>query len=278
MKDAYPIKSLCVVLAVSRSGYYRWQAAKPSPRAQRTAQLKHLIEQKYTASRQTYGSPRMTVALGEQGEVVGHNRVARLMRESGLQGRSPRRYRVRTTDSRHDEPIAPNHLASAAAPTKPNEIWVGDITYVETAEGWLYLAGVLDLYSRRLIGWAMGASLETALPLAALQMALRQRKPAVGVLHHSDRGCQYASAAYRQVLADHGCVASMSRRGNCYDNAAMEAFWSTLKQELIYRRRFATRDEARTAIFDYIEGFYNRTRLHSSIGFKSPLDYESNLN
>lgn len=185
---------------------------------------------------------------------------------------------MRTTDSRHDQPIAPNRLASAPQPTKPNEVWVTDITYVETAEGWLYLAGVLDLYSRRLIGWAMGSGLETALPLAALQMALRQRRPEAGVLHHSDRGCQYASADYRCALDHHGCIASMSRKGNCYDNAAMEAFWSTLKHELIYRRRFATRAEATTAIFDYIESFYNRTRLHSALGFKSPLDYESNLN
>ena len=147
-----------------------------------------------------------------------------------------------------------------------------------TGEGWLYLAGVLDLYSRRLIGWAMGSSLETALPLSALQMALRRRRPDAGLLHHSDRGCQYASAAYRSALAEHGCIASMSRRGNCYDNATMESFWSTLKHELVYRRRFATRDETTSAIFDYIESFYNRTRLHSALGFKSPLAYESNLN
>ncbi len=220
----------------------------------------------------------MTVALHEQGEQIGRNRVARLMKEAGLQGRQARRYRVRTTDSAHHDPITPNLLAEAPAPTKPDEVWVADITYVETGEGWLYVAGVLDLYSRRLIGWAMGASLATALPLAALHMALRRRRPGAGVLHHSDRGCQYASADYRSALARHGCIASMSRRGNCYDNATMEAFWSTLKHELIYRRRFATRDEATTAIFDYIESFYNRTRLHSALGFKSPLAYESNLN
>lgn len=196
---------------------------------------------------------------------------------NGLQGRQARRYRVHTTDSRHNDPIAPNLLAKTT-PTQTDQVWVTDITYVETAEGWLYLAGVLDLYSRRLIGWAMGSSLETALPLAALQMALRQRRPASGVLHHSDRGSQYASSDYRRVLVKHGCIASMSRRGNCYDNATMESFWSTLKHELVYRRRFATRDEATTAIFDYIESFYNRTRLHSSLGFKSPLAYESNLN
>lgn len=183
------------------------------------------------------------------------------------EGRQARRYRVRTTDSAHDDPIAPNLLAEVPAPTKPDAVWVTDLTYVETGEGWLYLAGVLDLYSRRLIGWAMGSSLETALPLAALHMALRRRRPGAGLLHHSDRGCLYASAAYRSTLAEHGCIASMSRRGNCYDNATMESFWSTLKHELIYRHRFATRNEATTAIFDYIESFYNRTRLHSALGF-----------
>lgn len=278
MNHQHPIKTMCEVLAVSRSGYYQWQSAQSSARVLQTEAIKAKIAQVHEASRGTYGSPRMTVALHEQGEQVGRNRVARLMKEAGLQGRQARRYRVRTTDSAHNYPIAPNLLAEAPTPTKPDEVWVTDITYVETGEGWLYVAGVLDLYSRRLIGWAMGSSLATALPLAALHMALRRRQPGAGLLHHSDRGCQYASAEYRSALARHGCVASMSRRGNCYDNATMEAFWSTLKNELIYRRRFATRDEATTAIFDYIESFYNRTRLHSALGFKSPLAYESNLN
>jgi putative transposase len=278
MSDDHSIKDMCVALEVSRSGYYQWVKAGQSPRRQQTDRLEDLIKKEHMKSRETYGSKRMVIALRKAGEEVGRNRVARLMRSAGLQGRQKGRYRVRTTDSRHDQPIAPNRLAEAPAPTRPNQIWVTDITYIETAEGWLYLAGVLDLYSRRLIGWAMGPSLETALPLAALKMALRQRRPGAGVLHHSDRGCQYASAAYRQALAQHGCIASMSRKGNCYDNAAMESFWSTLKHELVFRRQFNTRNEAITAIFDYIEGFYNRTRLHSSLGFKSPLDYESNLN
>jgi putative transposase len=192
------------------------------------------------------------------------------MRSAGLQGRQKRRYRVRTTDSRHDQPIAPNHLAVAPARTKPNQIWATDISSIETGEGWLYLAGVLDLFSRRIIGWAMGPSMETSQPLAALNMVLRQRRPVGQVLHHSGRGCQYASATYRQALAANDCIASMSRKGNCYDNATMESFWSTLKHELVYRLKFMTRNEATTAIFDYIEGFYNRTRLHSALGFKSP--------
>ena len=278
MSDHHTIKSLCTVLEVSRSGYYRWHGAGESPRARQTLIIKSRIAQAYAASRQTYGSARVTAALRSEGQPVSVNRVARLMREAGLQGRQKRRYRVRTTDSRHDRPIAPNHLAVAPAPTKADQIWVTDITYVETAEGWLYLAGVLDLYSRRLIGWAMGSSLETALPLAALHMALRQRRPEPGLLHHSDRGSQYASVLYREALAEHHCVASMSRKANCYDNATMESFWSTLKHELIYRRSWLTRDQATTAIFDYIEGFYNRTRLHSALGYQSPLAYESNLN
>ena len=278
MNKEHPIKAMCEVLTVSRSGYYQWRSAQGSARALHTKAIREKIISVHKASRGTYGSPRVTVALHEQGEPVGRNRVARLMKEAGLQGRQARRYRVRTTDSAHDNPIAPNLLAEVPAPTKPDAVWVTDITYVETGEGWLYLAGVLDLYSRRLIGWAMGSSLETALPLAALHMALRRRRPGAGLLHHSDRGCQYASAAYRSTLAEHGCIASMSRRGNCYDNATMESFWSTLKHELVYRHRFATRDEATTAIFDYIESFYNRTLLHSALGFKSPLAYESNLN
>lgn len=278
MSHEHSIKAMCEVLEVSRSGYYQWRSAEPSVRALRNEAIKEKIASVHAASRSTYGSPRVTAALREQGEPVGRNRVARLMKEAGLQGRQARRYRVRTTDSRHNEPIAPNLLAKAPAPTKPDEAWATDITYVETGEGWLYLAGVLDLYSRRLIGWAMGSSLETSLPLAALHMALRRRRPGKGVLHHSDRGCQYASAAYRAALSDHGCIASMSRRGNCYDNAAMESFWSTLKHELVYRRPFASRSEATTAIFEYIEAFYNRSRLHSSLGFKSPLAFESILN
>ena len=239
--------------------------------------MQERIAQIHRASRGTYGSPRVAAALRKEGNSIGRHRVARLMRETGLQGRQRRRYRVRTTDSNHDQPVAPNRLKVVDRPTRIDEVWVSDITYVPTQEGWLYLAGVLDLYSRRLIGWAMGSGLETALPLAALLMALRHRRPPAGVVHHSDRGCQYASSVYRSALAANGCIASMSRRGNCYDNAAMEAFWSTLKHELVYRRDFRTRAEATTAIFDYIESFYNRVRLHSALGYQSPLDYEANL-
>lgn len=277
MSDDYPVKSLCEVLKVSRSGYYQWRTVPNSVRARQEALIQERIAQIHRASRGTYGSPRVAAVLRKEGNSIGRHRVARLMRETGLQGRQRRRYRVRTTDSNHDQPVAPNRLKVADRPTRIDEVWVSDITYVPTQEGWLYLAGVLDLYSRRLIGWAMGSGLETALPLAALLMALRHRRPPAGVVHHSDRGCQYASSLYRSALAANGCVASMSRRGNCYDNAAMESFWSTLKHELVYRRDFRTRAEATTAIFDYIESFYNRVRLHSALGYQSPLDYEANL-
>jgi putative transposase len=275
MSGDYPLTSLCAVLEVSRSGYYAWQGRPPSARAQADAALRWQIRQAHAASHGTYGSPRIQRELNQR---VGRKRIARLMREEALQGRPPRRYRVATTDSRHDEPIAPNRLATAVPPSKPNEVWVTDITYIPTDEGWLYLAGVLDLFSRRLIGWAMGSSLATALPLTALLMAIRQRQPTAGLIHHSDRGVQYACADYRAALADHHLVASMSRKANCYDNATMESFWSTLKLELIYRCHFATRAEATTAIFAYIEGFYNRIRRHSALRYQSPLDFEANLN
>lgn len=275
MSGEHTIEALCETLEVSRSGYYAWRSRGPSPRARAAAKLAERVRAAHAASRGTYGSPRIARQLGCPGA---RHRVARLMRAEGLQGRCRRRFRVVTTDSRHDEPIAPNHLAQAPEPSGPDQIWVTDITYIPTDEGWLYVAGVLDLWSRRLIGWAMGDSLDTSLPSAALAMALRQRRPKKALLHHSDRGVQYASRAYRAQLAAHRLHASMSRKGNCYDNATMEAFWSTLKNELVHRTRFVSRDQARLALFDYIEVFYNRVRLHSSLGFKSPLDYESNLN
>jgi transposase InsO family protein len=278
MSGEHGLKSLCGTLGVSRSGYYAWRERTPGRRAQANATLRAAIRQVHAASLGTYGSPRIKRALDRAGSPVGHNRIARLMREERLQGRTRRRFRVRTTDSHHAEPIAPNLLAHARVPSRPNQAWATDITYIETAEGWLYLAGVLDLFSRRVVGWAMGPSLDTALPLAALLMALRQRQPRPGLIHHSDRGVQYASGAYRACLAQHRLTASMSRTANCYDNATMESFWSTLQHELVYRRRFATRQEATTAIFAYIESFYNRRRLHSSLGYRSPLDFESNFN
>jgi transposase InsO family protein len=276
MKAAHSIRTLCHYLEVSPSGYYDWQSRRPAPgpRAVENQTLTREIQAIHARSRQTYGSPRVLVELRKQGHGCGRNRVARIMHETGLCGRQKGRYRVRTTDSNHDEPIAPNRLATAPKATAPNQIWVGDITSIETQEGWLYLAGILDLYSRKLVGWAMSKHIDTELVLKALAMACLHRQPPANLLFHSDRGVQYARGAYRLALRAAGCVASMSRKGNCYDNATMESFWSTLKLDLVYRRDFVSHRQARTEIFDYIECFYNRQRTHSALGYFSPVDFE----
>jgi putative transposase len=276
MKNDYPILVLCEHLEVSPSGYYDWQKRRIAPgvRAMENQALAKEIDQIHGQSRQTYGSPRIVDALRKQGRHHGRNRIARLMQEAGLCGRQKGRYRVQTTDSNHDHPIAPNLLAQAPKATAPNQLWAADITYIQTQEGWLYLAAILDLYSRKIVGWAMGERIDSCLILKALAMALLHRNPPANVLLHSDRGVQYASADYRRALRQAGLVASMSRKGNCYDNASMESFWSTLKLELIYRRNFATRAQARSQIFDYIETFYNRQRAHSALGYHSPVDFE----
>jgi transposase InsO family protein len=279
MQREYSIAELCGTLNVTRSGYHAWAGREPGVRAQANAALLPLITQAHRESRQTYGSPRILNWLHQRGQRCGRTRIARLMRAAGLNSRPRRRFRlVSLTDSDHDLPVAPNRLRELAAPQQPDAVWVADITYVETAEGWLYVAGVLDRCTRRCIGWAMGESLATTLPLAALTMALKQRRPPAGLVHHSDRGVQYASAAYRQVLAQAGVIPSMSRPGNCYDNAAMESFWSSLKRELVHRCEFTTRAQARVAVFEWIEVFYNRERLHSALGYQSPVDFETNLN
>jgi transposase InsO family protein len=276
MKDDYSVLALCGHLEVSASGYYDWQRRRacPGPRAVQNEALALEIQSIHTRSRQTYGSPRVTAELRKNGRHHGRNRIARLMKQGGLCGRQKGRYRVQTTDSNHDQPIAPNRLAQAPEATAPNQLWVADITYIETREGWLYLAGILDLYSRKIVGWAMSERIDTALVLKALGMALLHRHPPRELLLHSDRGVQYASADYRRALGRAGLVASMSRQGNCYDNASMESFWSTLKWELVYRRDFVDRLQARTEIFDYIECFYNRQRSHSALNYRSPVDFE----
>lgn len=276
MSETFPVTDLCAALGVSRAGFYAWLGRAPSARASRDVALGEEIASVFARSRRTYGSPRVLRALRRAGHGCGRHRVAKLMRGRGLAGRTRGRRRVGTTDSDHAEPIAPNRLRLRdSSPTRPDEVWAADITYVPTGEGWLYLAGVLDLYSRKLGGWSMGESLETALPMSALQMALRQRRPGPGLMHHSDRGCQYASEAYRGQLGGWGVLPSMSRRGNCYDNAAMESFWSTLKEELVSRQRFETHAQARAAIFEFIEAFYNRERLHRALGFQSPVEFEN---
>jgi len=280
MKADHAILLLCANLEVSPSGYYDWQKRRltPGPRALQNETLAKQIEVIHVQSRKTYGSPRIVDTLRKQGARHGRNRVARLMRAEGICGRQKGRYRVQTTDSNHDHPIASNLMAQASEATAPNQIWVGDITYIETQEGWLYLAAILDRYSRKIVGWSMSERIDTDLVLKAFDMALLHRQPASKALFHSDRGVQYASADYRRALTQAGLVASMSRKGNCYDNATMESFWSTLKLELVYRRHFATRSQARTQIFDYIESFYNRQRVHSALDYRSPVDFENQNN
>ena len=277
MSGKHDVQQLCHELGVSRSGYYDWcrRQQEPSARAAANAQLLSEITRLHADHHEVYGSPRMRVALLDLGVRCGRHRVARLMRAAGLRGRQRRRFRVRTTDSNHAHPIAPNHLLQIARPERPDKVWVTDITYVQTATGWLYLAAIMDLCSRRVIGWATATTLETTLVLSALEQAVAVRRPAPGVVVHSDRGVQYASTPYRAALARHGLIASMSRRANCYDNAAMESFWSTLKLEHLFRRRFLHAAEAHRAIFHYIEGFYNTRRLHSALGYRTPLDFES---
>lgn len=280
MKSQHAIIALCQVLEVSPSGYYDWEKRKssPAPRTVEEALLRAQIARIHQDSRQTYGAPRVQSQLRSEGARHGRNRIARLMRQEGLCGRQKKRYRVRTTDSRHHEPIAPNRLGQVPAPSGPDQIWVADITYVRTATGWVYVAAILDLYSRRVVGWALGNQINTALVLMALSMALTHRQPPAGLIFHSDRGVQYASADYRRALAQARLVASMSRAANCYDNAVMEAFWSTLKCELIYRSDFEDIGQLRGALFDYIEVFYNRQRLHSALGYRSPAEFEWSRN
>ena len=276
MSGRYKVAWLCEALLVSRSGYYDWQRRrqKPGPRQVANLQLRQRIRLEFARSRDTYGSPRLAQVLGCPGS---HNRIARLMRQERIWARQRSKFRVATTDSRHASPIAPNRILGLKA-QRPDQLWVTDATCVLTSEGWLYLVAVLDAYTRRVLGWSMGAVLDVPMTQAALQMAITRRRPQAGLIVHSDRGSQFASRAYRQLLADHSFLASMSRKGNCYDNAFIESFWSSFKYETVYHRKFATRAEARTALFDYIESFYNRTRLHSSLGYVSPITFESQLN
>jgi putative transposase len=277
MSGQHDVTQLCAVLAVSRSGYYDWlkRQAHPAQRVVENTRLCAQIREVFVANEEAYGSPRVTRALHKDGVKCGRHRIARLMRQTGLRGRPVRRFRVRTTDSNHAHPIAPNRLLDQPAVKAPNQVWVADLTYVETAAGWLYLAGVMDLFSRKIVGWATARTLETTVVLQALKMAIVTRRPPPGLIVHSDRGVQYASAAHRALLAAHQLTASMSRRANCYDNAAMEAFWSSLKMEKLHRYRFTAIADAHRAIFHYIEAFYNSRRLHSSLGYRTPLDFES---
>jgi putative transposase len=273
-RQEWPLRFVCFILMVSTSGYYRWRNRPPSAGYRRLIVLRQAVHQTYSASRKTYGSPRVHAVLKAQGVPCCVNTVAKIMRQEGLSARVRRKYKA-TTDSSHSLPVAENLLARDFVRQRPNEAWVSDITYIPTEEGWLYLATTLDLYSRRIVGWSMRERMTSDLVIDALHMAIAQRHPPAGLMHHSDRGSQYASAAFQEMLAAHKIVCSMSRRGEVYDNAVMESFYGTLKGELVSSARYATREEARQAIFEWIEVFYNRQRLHSSLGYRSPADYEA---
>jgi len=272
----HPVKVLCQRLQVSRSGYYAWCKRGPSRRQRENERLMVEIRAAHEQSRETYGYRRVYASLVKHSIACGIHRVRRLMQQHGLQAKRKRRYRT-TTESRHRLPVAPNRLDRDFSATEANQKWVSDITFVPTHEGWLYISAIMDLYSRRVVGWAMESFLNLELGLKALRMALEGRQPLPGLMHHSDRGVQYANNQYQQLLTDRRIVASMSRTGNVYDNAPMESFFATLKRELIHFKIYRTRDEARVDIFEFIEVFYNRQRLHSALGYCSPADYEAGL-
>jgi putative transposase len=270
------VGQLCAVLGVSRSGYYRWRKAVPCARAARDAELTTQIVAAHRRSRGNYGAPRILAELRAAGVCTSEKRCARLMKQQGLRGRKRQRRRPRTTDSGHQQPTAPNLLGLVAESTAPDQIWVTDITYLETQEGWLYLAAILDVFSRRIVGWACAPTLAATLVTAAWRNAAARRQPSPGLLHHSDRGSQYVDRLYLDELQALGIARSMSRSGNCYDNAMMESFWSTLKTEIGFDRSVpATRHQAELAVFDYIETFYNPARRHSSLGYLSPVAFEN---
>jgi transposase InsO family protein len=275
--DEFEVRLMCEVLEVSPSGYYASRKRSPCARAIADERLLLNVRIAHEQSGRTYGAPRVQRELKDDGIDVGTKRVARLMREDGLVGRAPRRKRPLTTDSAHAHPIAPNLLERQfdVNGVTLNQVWVSDITYVPTRAGWLYLATVLDLASRRVVGWAMRDTIDAELTVSALAMAIALRRPSPGLIHHSDRGSQYACADYQTVLATHGMIASMSRKGNCWDNAVAESFFATIKRELISDRAWPTRAGLHRAVFDYIEGWYNTRRLHSSLGYRSPAEYES---
>ena len=273
-RDRWPVRWQCRVLQVSPSGFYDWRNREPGPRQQRRAALADRITAIHADSGRRYGSPRVFAQLKQEGEAVGANTVASIMRERGIRGKYGVKRKPRTTDSAHGKPTAPNVLERDFTATAPNQKWVADITYVDTDEGWLYLAVVLDVFSRAVVGWALADHLRAELVEEALRMAWGRRRPGLdaGLIHHSDRGVQYASASFQALLDEHGIVCSMSRKGDCYDNAVIESFFGTLKAEL--DEPLATHAAARPTLFEYIEIFYNRQRLHSTLGYTTPAAYE----
>ncbi len=278
-RDKHAVTRLCRAIGASVSGFYAWLRAIPAGqnRAAAEAELRGHVGRVFAARRRVYGSPRVHAELRREGRRHSRRRVARLMREMGLRARQGRRRTPRTTDSRHDLPVAPNLLRRRFAAERPDAVWLADISYVPTREGWLYLAAIEDLATREIVGWSMADHLRAGLGVDALVMALQRYRLPEGLIHHSDRGVQYAAEPYRQVLERHGIEQSMSRRGNCLDNAPMESFFASLKTEQVHHARFRTREEAKAAVFDYIEVFYNRQRLHSALGYRTPAEARASM-
>ena len=272
-RKQFSVQLMCKVLAVSRSGYYAWRKRPVSNREMANQTLIKQIQTVYEASYETYGSPRIYHELDQKAVPCSENRVARLMRQHGIVAKQTKRFKV-TTQANRNHPIASNRLARDFTASRPDEKWLADISYIYTREGWLYLAAIMDMYSRRIVGWAMAPRMTSDLVVSALKMALQHRRPLKGLLHHSDQGSQYTGTDYQQLLKDNGIQVSMNGVGSCYDNAPMESFFGTLKQELIHHRYYQTRAEATSDIFFYLEAFYNRRRLHSSLNYLSPVDFE----
>jgi putative transposase len=272
-QSEFPIILMCRVLEVSRSGYYAWLKHPESKRDKDDKALSQEIFEIHQESFCTYGSPRVYRELKRRGKHIGEKRIVRLMRKDGLRAKTKRKFKV-TTDSRHNFPVAANLLNREFTPEEPNQVWASDITYIWTAEGWLYLAVVMDLFSRTIVGWSMSERMTRELVIDAFVMATKRRNPPSGLLHHSDRGSQYASDDYQDILAKHGAICSMSRKGNCWDNAPVESFFGTLKREHVFHNRYLHRAQARQSIFVYIEQFYNRKRIHSALGYRTPSEME----
>lgn len=272
-RSTHGVQKMCLVIGASRSGYYRWKGQHLNKRQLENEKLLMAIRESHKKSRRAYGSPRIAEDLQAKGMKCGENRVARLMKIHGIAGKAKKKFKA-TTNSQHTLPVAENLLNQNFVAEKPNTVWLSDITYIPTVEGWLYLVVILDLYSRQVVGWAMSDRLTSGFVVKALYQAIGRRRPASGCIFHSDRGIQYASMDFRDVLRAYGLVQSMSRKGNCYDNAVAESFFHTLKTEHVYDYRYETRAEARQSIFEYIEMFYNRQRRHSALGYRSPVTFE----
>jgi transposase InsO family protein len=272
-RSAFEVEKMCLALRISKSGYYAWRVRPKSKRSAANEKLDHHIRIAYKHNNGRYGSPRITKALNAQGIECSENRVADRMRKNGIQAKTKKRFKV-TTHSTHRHPIAENLLSQDFTAQRPDQVWVSDITYLWTREGWLYLAVILDLFSRKIAGWAMSHRLDQELVIDALQQALWRRRPGPGVIFHSDRGVQYACTAFRNLLQQHRFIQSMSGKGNCYDNAVAESFFHSLKTELVYFETYATRKDARNSVFEYIESYYNQTRLHSTLNYCSPVQFE----